>query len=155
MGGSAGRGNFTPNAEFNIAVDPEAAALVFRSGLEIVMCGLDVTNQAMLSPDFLNKLPALNRTGKMLHSLFNHYRSGSMRTGVRMHDPVRSPGWCVRSFYPAILFCGRRNAGEYTAGTTVVDIEGRLGQPANAQVALALDVDGFRQWVAEVFAYAP
>ncbi|WP_243419482.1 nucleoside hydrolase, partial [Salmonella enterica] len=46
MGGSAGRGNFTPNAEFNIAVDPEAAALVFRSGLEIVMCGLDVTNQA-------------------------------------------------------------------------------------------------------------
>lgn len=37
MGGSAGRGNFTPNAEFNIAVDPEAAALVFRSGLEIVM----------------------------------------------------------------------------------------------------------------------
>ncbi|EED7587845.1 ribonucleoside hydrolase RihC, partial [Salmonella enterica subsp. enterica] len=38
---------------------------------------------------------------------------------------------------------------------TVVDIEGRLGQPANAQVALALDVDGFRQWVAEVFAYAP
>ncbi|WP_097143656.1 ribonucleoside hydrolase RihC, partial [Salmonella enterica] len=83
MGGSAGRGNFTPNAEFNIAVDPEAAALVFRSGLEIVMCGLDVTNQAMLSPDFLNKLPALNRTGKMLHSLFNHYRSGSMRTGVR------------------------------------------------------------------------
>ncbi|EDL9216065.1 ribonucleoside hydrolase RihC, partial [Salmonella enterica subsp. enterica serovar Kentucky] len=45
--------------------------------------------------------------------------------------------------------------GQYTAGTTVVDIEGRLGQPANAQVALALDVDGFRQWVAEVFACAP
>ncbi|MGS9314660.1 ribonucleoside hydrolase RihC, partial [Salmonella enterica subsp. enterica serovar Infantis] len=39
--------------------------------------------------------------------------------------------------------------------TTVVDIEGRLGQPANAQVALALAVDGFRPWVAEVFAYAP
>ncbi len=37
MGGSAGRGNFTPNAEFNIAVDPEAAAHVFRSGIEIVM----------------------------------------------------------------------------------------------------------------------
>ncbi|MGS9073764.1 ribonucleoside hydrolase RihC, partial [Salmonella enterica subsp. enterica serovar Infantis] len=34
-------------------------------------------------------------------------------------------------------------------------IEGRLGQPANAQVELALDVDGFRQWVAEVFAYEP
>ena len=40
MGGSAGRGNFTPNAEFNIAIDPEAAAKVFNSGLDIVMCGL-------------------------------------------------------------------------------------------------------------------
>lgn len=54
MGGSAGRGNFTPNAEFNIAVDPEAAAKVFRSGLEIVMCGLDVTNRAMLAPEYRN-----------------------------------------------------------------------------------------------------
>lgn len=49
MGGSAGRGNCTPNAEFNIAADPEAAACVFRSGIEIVMCGLDVTNQAILT----------------------------------------------------------------------------------------------------------
>ncbi|EEC5480839.1 ribonucleoside hydrolase RihC, partial [Salmonella enterica] len=52
-------------------------------------------------------------------------------------------------------FVAVETQGQYTAGTTVVDIEGRLGQPANAQVALALDVDGFRQWVAEVFAYAP
>ncbi len=111
MGGSAGRGNFTPNAEFNIAVDPEAAAHVFRSGIEIVMCGLDVTNQAMLSPDFLNKLPALNRTGKMLHSLFNHYRSGSMRTGVRMHDPARSPAGASGAFYPAILFVAVETQG--------------------------------------------
>ncbi|HAZ54845.1 MAG TPA: ribonucleoside hydrolase RihC, partial [Franconibacter helveticus] len=52
MGGSAGRGNFTPNAEFNIAIDPEAAARVFQSGLEIIMCGLDVTNKAMLTPEY-------------------------------------------------------------------------------------------------------
>ncbi|RCZ60763.1 ribonucleoside hydrolase RihC, partial [Escherichia coli] len=71
MGGSAGRGNCTPNAEFNIAADPEAAACVFRSGIEIVMCGLDVTNQAILTPDYLSTLPQLNRTGKMLHALFS------------------------------------------------------------------------------------
>lgn len=59
MGGSAGRGNFTPNAEFNIAIDPEAAAKVFQSGLDIVMCGLDVTNRAMLAPDYLATLPSL------------------------------------------------------------------------------------------------
>lgn len=156
MGGSAGRGNFTPNAEFNIAVDPEAAAHVFRSGIEIVMCGLDVTNQAMLSPDFLNKLPALNRTGKMLHGLFNHYRSGSMRTGVRMHD-LCAIAWLARPelFTLKPCFVAVETQGEYTAGTTVVDIEGRLGRPANVQVALDIDVAGFQQWTADMLALAP
>ncbi|EGN1598985.1 ribonucleoside hydrolase RihC [Salmonella enterica] len=154
MGGSAGRGNFTPNAEFNIAVDPEAAAHVFRSGIEIVMCGLDVTNQAVLTPEYLATLPALNKTGGML--LFSHYRSGSMQSGLRMHD-LCAIAWLVRPelFTLQSCFVAVETQGQYTAGTTVVDIEGRLGQPANAQVALALDVDGFRQWVAEVFACAP
>ena len=155
MGGSAGRGNFTPNAEFNIAIDPEAAALVFRCGLEIVMCGLDVTNQAMLTPEYLERLPALNKTGKMLHSLFSHYRSGSMGSGLRMHD-LCAIAWLVRPelFTLKPCFVAVETQGTYTAGTTVVDIENRLGQPANAQVALDLDVEGFRDWVAEVFALA-
>ncbi|MBF3314217.1 nucleoside hydrolase, partial [Leptospira borgpetersenii serovar Hardjo-bovis] len=89
------RGNFTPNAEFNIAIDPEAAARVFDSGIEIVMCGLDVTNQAVLTPDYLAALPSLNRTGKMLHALFSHYRSGSMTTGLRMHD-LCAIAWLVK-----------------------------------------------------------
>ncbi|WP_200858539.1 nucleoside hydrolase, partial [Klebsiella pneumoniae] len=85
----------TPNAEFNIAADPEAAACVFRSGIEIVMCGLDVTNQAILTPDYLATLPESNRTGKMLHALFSHYRSGSMQSGLRMHD-LCAIAWLVR-----------------------------------------------------------
>ena len=156
MGGSAGRGNFTPNAEFNIAIDPEAAARVFQSGLEIVMCGLDVTNQALLTPEYLEKLPTLNRTGKMLHSLFSHYRSGSMASGLRMHD-LCAIAWLVRPelFTLKSCFVAVETQGTYTAGTTVVDIENRLGQPANAQVALDLDVEGFRNWVAEVLSLAP
>lgn len=156
MGGSAGRGNFTPNAEFNIAVDPEAAARVFQSGIEIVMCGLDVTNQAMLTPDYLASLPTLNRTGKMLHALFSHYRSGTMRTGVRMHD-LCAIAWLVRPelFTVKPCFVTVETRGDYTAGTTVVDIEGRMSQPANVQVALDIDVAGFQQWVAEVLALAP
>ncbi|HHE5700432.1 TPA: ribonucleoside hydrolase RihC [Citrobacter amalonaticus] len=156
MGGSAGRGNFTPNAEFNIAVDPEAAARVFRSGIEIVMCGLDVTNQAMLTPGYLAALPALNRTGKMLHALFSHYRSGTMRTGVRMHD-LCAIAWLVRPdlFTVKPCFVAVETLGEYTAGTTVVDIEGRMNKPANVQVALDINVSGFQQWVAEVLALAP
>lgn len=156
MGGSAGRGNFTPNAEFNIAVDPEAASRVFQSGIEIVMCGLDVTNQALLAPDYLAKLPELNRTGKMLHALFSHYRSGSMNTGLRMHD-LCAIAWLVRPdlFTVKPCFVAIETQGEYTAGTTVVDIEGRLGKSPNVQVALEIDVAGFQQWVADVLALAP
>ncbi|MNC46162.1 Non-specific ribonucleoside hydrolase RihC [compost metagenome] len=156
MGGSAGRGNFTPNAEFNIAIDPEAGARVFESGLEIVMCGLDVTNQALLSPEYLATLSELNQTGKMLHALFSHYRSGSMATGLRMHD-LCAIAWLVKPelFQTQPCFVAVETHGEFTAGTTVVDIEGRYQREPNAHVALDLDVAGFQTWVAEVLALAP
>lgn len=156
MGGSAGRGNFTPTGEFNIAIDPEAASKVFQSGLEIVMCGLDVTNKAVLAPEFLAALPTLNRTGTMLHALFSHYRSGSMTSGLRMHD-LCAIAWLVRPqlFTVKPCFVAVETQGQWTAGTTVVDIDGRYEQPANVQVALDLDVEGFRRWVAEVLALAP
>ena len=48
MGGSIGEGNTTVSAEFNIYADPEAADVVFRSGVPITMMGLDVTHQALL-----------------------------------------------------------------------------------------------------------
>ena len=48
MGGSIGEGNTTVSAEFNIYADPEAADIVFRSGVPITMMGLDVTHQALL-----------------------------------------------------------------------------------------------------------
>lgn len=156
MGGSSGRGNLTPNAEFNIAVDPEAAAHVFNSGLDIVMCGLDVTNHAILTPEYLATLPGLNRTGEMLHAIFSHYRSGSMETGLRMHD-LTAIAFLVKPelFRTQPCFVAVETQGEYTSGTTVVDIEQRLGKPANAEVALEIDVIGFQQWVTEVLALAP
>ncbi|WNY83552.1 ribonucleoside hydrolase RihC [Cronobacter dublinensis] len=156
MGGSAGRGNFTPNAEFNIAIDPEAAARVFESGIDIVMCGLDVTHQAVLTPDYLAALPALNRTGQLLHALFSHYRAGSMTTGLRMHD-LCAIAWLLKPelFTLKRCFVAVETRGDYTAGTTVVDIEGRLNRPANAQVALDIDVAAFREWVAQTLARAP
>ncbi len=156
MGGSAGRGNFTPTAEFNIAIDPEAAACVFRSGLEIVMCGLDVTHKAVLTPDFITTLPGLNASGTMLHALFSHYRGGSMTTGLRMHD-LCTIAYLVKPelFTLHHCFVAVETQGEFTAGTTVVDIEGRLGRAPNARVALELDVEGFRAWVAQMLAALP
>ena len=155
MGGAAVGGNVTPAAEFNIYDDPDAAQIVFKSGVPLVMCGLDVTNQAILTPDYLATLPELNRTGKMLHALFSHYRSGSMQSGLRMHD-LCAIAWLVRPdlFTLKPCFVAVETQGEFTSGTTVVDIDGCLGKPSNVQVALDLDVRGFQQWVAEVLALA-
>jgi non-specific riboncleoside hydrolase len=74
-----------------------------------------------------------------------------MNTGLRCTICVPLPGWCVPELFTLqSCFVAVETQGEYTSGTTVVDIEGRLGHPANAQVALGLNVEGFQQWVAEV-----
>src|SRR6266516_7784143 len=61
MGGSAARGNVTPAAEFNIAADPEAAAIVFGAGWSVTMVGLDVTLQTRAGPAVLERLGKLGR----------------------------------------------------------------------------------------------
>lgn len=155
MGGSAGRGNHTPNAEFNIYVDPEAASIVFNSGLPIVMCGLDVTSRATLTGEMIATLPTLNRTGAMLHALFQHYRGGSMQTGLKMHDLcaiaylVKPELFTTRACYVAV-----ETRGELTSGTTSVDIFNRFNRSPNAEVCLEIDVEGFRQWFLTTLALA-
>ena len=67
MGGSAGRGNVTPAAEFNIAADPEAAAIVFDAGWTVTMVGLDVTLQARATPAVRERMRGLGRlAGELL-----------------------------------------------------------------------------------------
>jgi purine nucleosidase/pyrimidine-specific ribonucleoside hydrolase len=59
MGGSTERGNVTPYAEFNVAVDPEAADIVLGSGLPVTICGLNVTHQALATRDVLDRIAAV------------------------------------------------------------------------------------------------
>lgn len=70
MGGAYGNGNFTPSAEFNILADPEAAYVVFKSKVPIVMMGLDVTNQTICTPEIIERMEAVGNTaGKLFGDL--------------------------------------------------------------------------------------
>ena len=74
MGGGAYTGNSNAVAEFNILADPEAANIVFASGVQIVMCGLDVTLKAIIREKEINQLKGIgNKAGDFAAEAFSFY----------------------------------------------------------------------------------
>jgi purine nucleosidase/pyrimidine-specific ribonucleoside hydrolase len=149
MGGSTERGNITPAAEFNAAVDPEAVDAVLAAGVPFTMVGLNLTHQALATPAVTERLRAVGgRLGEVLVGWLEFF-AGTYRTvhgfaAPPVHDPcavalVADPAviTCVDAFMAVEL------EGRWTRGATVVDLQGRLGRPANARVAVALDVERF------------
>ena len=86
MGGSTGRGNITPLAEFNIYCDPEAAHVVFNSGIPLTMIGLDLARQALFTHEFITSFKKMNKTGSMLYNIFQHYREDDFEVGLKLYD---------------------------------------------------------------------
>ena len=138
MGGGAGLGNHTPVAEFNILVDPEAANIVFKSGVELVMMGLDVTHQAISTKERLEKIISTNtETGKFLADLMGSLSDidivkEKFPNGTPVHD----------AFVTAYLVDNSLTSGEFvnvevetksdlTLGQTVVDINNISGRQKN------------------------
>jgi purine nucleosidase len=142
MGGSAGRGNVAPAAEFNIWCDPEAAAIVFAAGWRVTMAGLDVTHQARATAEIRDRMRALGRLGdELLLPGLRGYRSVAGGAGQPVHDV------CALALVAAPGLFGCRPAqvevetqGRWTAGMTVTD----FGADAhNALVAMSVDAAGF------------
>ena len=125
MGGSLSGGNITPAAEFNIYVDPEAARIVFQSGIPITMVGLDVTRRTSLTDDHVRVLqaaqnPVSQAAAKIARNAIDHTRAQGFLVGPNMHDSL-----AVAAFLdPLILrwkeyYVDVETAGELTAGETV------------------------------------
>lgn len=147
MGGSITRGNKGVMAEFNIYFDPDAAKIVFMSGVPIVMAGLDVGMKALVLPEDSAKIKDMNKTGTMIYSLFKHYRGGSMQTGLKMYDSCAIAYLLKPELFEAVeTFVDVETKGELTEGCTVVDLKGYLGKEPNATVLTDIDSDAFRRW---------
>jgi purine nucleosidase len=146
MGGSAGRGNVTPAAEFNIWADPEAAAVVFRAGWTVIMLGLDVTLRTGASPAVLQRMRDMGPLGtELLLPALDQYRSVREPSGPPVHD-VCAVAWVAApklfGLVPARVQV--ETAGQLTSGMTVTDFtEPGQADGGNARVAMSIDVDGF------------
>jgi purine nucleosidase len=144
MGGSTGRGNITPYAEFNIFVDPEAAHAVLHAGIPTLWHGLQVTHQATATQQVLARIAALGTPlAQVCVDLLRFYRDRQVLMGVDdppVHDPV-----AVASIADPVTVTTRdvrmqiELDGTHTRGATVVDLSGRDGSEPNASVGIELD----------------
>jgi purine nucleosidase len=153
MGGSAGRGNVTPAAEFNIWADPEAAAAVFRAGWVVRMIGLDVTLRARATAAVQERMREFGRLGTelALPALSRYTDSHNTAGESPVHDvcavvSVVSPQ--VFTYTPAAVQV--ETAGRLTSGMTVTDFSPSI--IPNAAVATDIDTDRF--WDEVMGAYA-
>jgi purine nucleosidase len=154
-------GNITPAAEFNIYVDPEAAALVFKSGIPLTVMPLDVTHKALTTRARVDAFRAIgNETGRMVAAWtdfferFDKEKYGS--EGAPLHDPCT-----IAYLLKPELFSGRRinveieTRSDLTRGMTVADWWRVTDRPVNALFKGDVDSDGFFALLAERLARLP
>ena len=142
-------GNVTPAAEFNIYVDPEAADIVFKSGVPIVVMPLDVTHKVLTTRARVEAFRALGTpVGHAVASWTDFFERFDMAKygseGAPLHDPCT-----IAYLLKPDLFTGRHvnveieTKGELTLGMTVADWWRVTGRPANAMYMGGIDAGGF------------
>ena len=153
MGGAVTTfGNITPESEFNIFTDPEAAKIVFESGLPITLVGLDVTMQTLLTSDHLKEIMKTRNhvtefIGKIITHYMEFYREVVGVEGCGMHDPLAVAVAVDKSLVETRrLFVTVETKGEYTTGETVADLraskEGTVKEP-NMDVCVNVNAERF------------
>jgi len=161
MGGAIGLGNWTPAAEFNMFADPEAAHVVFAADIRLTMIPLEVTHQALATPEVMSRIDALaspvaGMTGTLLQFFAETYERVFGFAAPPVHDPC-AVAWLIdpqvvttRAMHVAI---DTRSVLSY--GRTVCDAYGTTGNPANAAVGVGLDAVRFWDLMIEALATYP
>jgi inosine-uridine nucleoside N-ribohydrolase len=152
MGGAIAEGNVTPAAEFNIWADPEAAARVFASGIDVTMVGLDVTHKALFTRRHAERLEG--RAGTMVRELLAFYNRFHADVYGFDGSPIHDALAVAAVFRPELLETKHRGVKidtgpELSRGRTYVDLWGRVNWEPNCHVAVGVDAEGFGELLVE------
>ncbi len=161
MGGAVKeKGNESPSAEFNIAIDPEAAEIVFQSGMKVTMIGLDVTKKSLLRREHFSGLRKDSPIAEFVMNVTNDYMERYFKAngiyGCSMHDPLAVTMTIAPEFVKTEhLFVGVETQSQYCDGQTVCDFEHRWKKEPNVHVGLEVDVEGFIAFLIDRINRAP
>ena len=151
MGGGITRGNYTPLAEFNMYIDPEAASIVFNAGVPLVMCGLDVTHKALFFQEDIDRFRNMgNNTGRTVaelvqfFSVFYRNNRPELGGGAALHDPC-TIAWLLdpKIFKSKLCHVDVETKGNLTSGATVVHFYNLLKKQPNTEVIYDVDRQAF------------
>ena len=157
MGGGYHVGNWSAVAEFNIKVDPEAAHIVFNEDWPITMVGLDLTHQALCTPEVQRRIEGVGTDLAMFVSgLMDFFRKTYQDNQDFIDPPVHDPCTIAYLIDPSVVATRRCPVdveihGELTLGMTVADLRGPepSAEECHTQVATKLDFDEFWNLVTE------
>lgn len=160
MGGARGQGNITPAAEFNMYVDPHAAAVVLDAGIPTTLITLETTHQVITTPARLDQIRKINNSvSRAAAGMLSFYGQSDIERyglpGAPLHDP------CVLAYlYNSELFSTRKvkvaveTTGTHTTGQTVVDWYG-APESSYVQIVETVDVEGVYALILEALSRFP
>lgn len=145
MGGGFHEGNWSPVAEFNIGIDPEAAHIVFHEPWPVTMVGLDLTHQALATPQVAERIRAVGTTpAQFVLELFEFFTEAYRQNQGFEFPPVHDPCAVAYVIDPDVMTLRRAPVdieltGTLTLGMTVTDLRGPAPPDCHTQVAVTLD----------------
>ena len=149
MGGAVNLGNSTPAAEFNIYADPEAAQIVFSSGIKITMMGLDLTNTALANRAIIERMNAIgNKAGKLFSDIMSFTLKSQAVNGLEagpVHDVTAVTYLVAPELYTTKDMFVEVDTNNYgpSYGRTLCDFNDRYHKKPNVTVGLAIKLDEF------------
>lgn len=150
MGGGYHTGNWSPVAEFNIKIDPEAAHIVFNAGWPVTMVGLDLTHQALATPEVVERIARVGtRPAVFVNELLDFFGAMYLQAQGFEAPPVHDPCAVAYVIDPSVMTVRKAPVdieltGTLTLGMTVADF--RAPAPADCRTQVAVDLDHERFW---------